>query len=213
MRITKLGHCCLLIEHKGVRILTDPGAFSTAQTTLKNIDLILITHEHVDHIHIESLKEVLKGNPKAIIRTNSGVGKLLDKEGLTYQLLTHGQSATIKDILFEGFGTKHEDIYPTVPIVENTGYLIDEYLFYPGDAFTIPAKKVILLALPVEGPWMKLSEAIDYAKKITPKTCFPVHDGRMRKERTGANYTVIQAALEQEGITFIPIEEMKAYEL
>ena len=38
MNITKLGHCCLLIEEKGLRILTDPGAYSTGQNEIKNID-------------------------------------------------------------------------------------------------------------------------------------------------------------------------------
>ncbi|MBI2052837.1 MAG: MBL fold metallo-hydrolase, partial [Candidatus Ryanbacteria bacterium] len=29
MKITKFGHCCLLIKENGVRILTDPGTYST----------------------------------------------------------------------------------------------------------------------------------------------------------------------------------------
>jgi len=28
MKITKLGHCCLLIETKGKRVLTDPGSYT-----------------------------------------------------------------------------------------------------------------------------------------------------------------------------------------
>ncbi len=30
MKIKKIGHCCLIIETKGVRIMTDPGTFTTA---------------------------------------------------------------------------------------------------------------------------------------------------------------------------------------
>ena len=56
MKITKFGHCCLLIEENGVRILTDPGTYSTQQSEVKNIDFVLITHEHADHFHIDSLK-------------------------------------------------------------------------------------------------------------------------------------------------------------
>jgi L-ascorbate metabolism protein UlaG (beta-lactamase superfamily) len=63
MKITKIGHCCLLIEEKGLRILTDPGAWSEAQNELKNIQLILITHEHQDHFYLDSLKQVLKKQP------------------------------------------------------------------------------------------------------------------------------------------------------
>ncbi|MEK6878040.1 MAG: MBL fold metallo-hydrolase [Nanoarchaeota archaeon] len=60
MNITKYGHCCLLIDINGVRILTDPGNYSTMQDTAENVDFILITHEHSDHLHIDSVKTILK---------------------------------------------------------------------------------------------------------------------------------------------------------
>ena len=50
MKITKFGHSCLLVEENGVRILFDPGSYSTAQNDVKNIDVVLITHEHSDHV-------------------------------------------------------------------------------------------------------------------------------------------------------------------
>ena len=40
MKITKFGHCCLLIEENGVRILTDPGTYSTQQSEVKYIDFV-----------------------------------------------------------------------------------------------------------------------------------------------------------------------------
>ncbi len=91
MKITKLGHCCLIIEDQGKRILTDPGTYSTLQNEVKNIDIVLITHEHADHYHLDSLKIVLQNNPNAKIITNSTVGALLEKEGISYSILEHGQ--------------------------------------------------------------------------------------------------------------------------
>lgn len=79
MKITKLGHCCLIVGTDNLRILTDPGNYSTGQNDAKNIDVILITHEHADHLHLESLIKVLENNPNANIITNQGVGVLLDK--------------------------------------------------------------------------------------------------------------------------------------
>src|SRR3989338_8678379 len=92
MKITKYGHCCLLIEESGVRILTDPGAFSieSGQKDVKNVDIVLITHEHQDHLHIDSVKALLTNNPGVKIFTNESVGKLLAKESLPYELLAHG---------------------------------------------------------------------------------------------------------------------------
>ena len=111
MKITKFGHCCLLIEEQALRILTDPGSYSTGQETAKNIDVILITHEHQDHLHIDSLKNVLKNNPQAKVITNKGVAILLDKEKIEYSLVEDTQSITEKNVLIEGFGQKHAVMY------------------------------------------------------------------------------------------------------
>lgn len=207
MKVTKCGHCCLLIEEKGMRILTDPGAYSTKQNNIKNIDIILITHEHQDHLHIDSLKTVLKNSPQAKIITNKGVAKLLDQEKISYTLIEHEQNTTINGVLIEGFGKKHEDIYKTVVPVDNTGYFIANRLFYPGDAFTDPKKPVDILALPVAGPWMKISEAIEYALKIKPRITFPVHDGMLQKDRLGPVHVLPSKVLPSQGIQFVVIED------
>ncbi len=62
MKIKKIGHCCLVIEINGKRIMTDPGSFinRTGKNWKQCIDLILYTHEHQDHYHLETLKEFLK---------------------------------------------------------------------------------------------------------------------------------------------------------
>ena len=74
MHITKLGHCCLVLEENGVKILTDPGSFTTEPVkAVTGINIILITHEHTDHYHIESIEAVLKNNPGAVVVSNGAV--------------------------------------------------------------------------------------------------------------------------------------------
>ena len=206
MNIKKLGHCCLIIETKGKRILTDPGSYTTVQDEERNIDIVFITHEHPDHLHIESLKRVLSNNPSANIVTNSSVGKLLDAEGIPYQVVGHGTSTTLLDILFEGFGDHHAEIYKEFGQVENTGYFIENKLFYPGDAFTDPGKQVDVLALPVAGPWMKIHEAIDYALLLKPRVVFPVHDGMFEKDKIGPIYRIPTTVFPQNNIEFVQME-------
>lgn len=224
MKITKLGHCCLVVEVNGVRIMTDPGAWSTLQNEATNIDYIFITHEHQDHFHLESLKIVLKNNPKAKIVTNTSVGKLLDKEKVSYELLEHGEAKEFGAVRVEGHGEKHAVIYQDFGQVVNTGYFFANRFFYPGDAFYLPAdlpvrgtqagasaqagnpkKPVEILALPVSGPWMKISDAIDYAKLLKPKVCFPVHDGMLKFNQ--ATRMVSQKFLPPASIEFMDIPE------
>ncbi|OGE87588.1 MAG: hypothetical protein A3J07_02620 [Candidatus Doudnabacteria bacterium RIFCSPLOWO2_02_FULL_49_13] len=205
MKITKYGHCCLLIEESGVRILTDPGAFSieSGQKDVKNVDIVLITHEHQDHLHIDSVKALLTNNPGVKIFTNESVGKLLAKESLPYELLAHGQSYNFKGVNIEGHGDKHAVIYQDYGQVENTGFLVADKLFYPGDAFYNPQKPVEILALPIAGPWLKAQDAIDYAKAVKPKKAFPVHDAIVNIPISGFLYNLYGMFLKADGIEFI----------
>lgn len=207
MRLTKFGHCCLLIEENGVRVLTDPGTYTTAQDEIKNIDVVLITHEHQDHFHIPSVKKILENNPNAIIITNSSVANLLKGNGIeNVKIVDDGKSIGIKNLNFEAFGKDHAVIYKEMGLVENTGYFIGPRLFYPGDAFYDPKKKVEILATPFAGPWMKISEAIEYVLKLKPKKCFPVHDGGLNPSGQGFSRRVAPLLFEKEGIEFISLE-------
>lgn len=200
----------MVIEEQGVKILLDPGAYSTGQKEVMGVNVILITHEHPDHLDPNSLKIILENNPMAKIFTNAGVGKVLSKEGIAYELLTHGKSIEIRGVRIEGREEKHTEIYPTLPTVYNTGYLIANRFFYPGDALTQPNKQVEILALPVAAPWMKLAQAIDYAKELKPKICFPVHDGMLKI--IGPVHRLPESILTPEGIQFTVLEEGEGYE-
>lgn len=205
MRVTKFGHCCLLIEENGLRILTDPGSYTTAQTEVKDLDIILITHEHPDHLHTESLKTAIQNNPQARVITNAAVGKLLDEAGIKYEVINDKDSITVKDVLIEAREEEHAVIYPTLSRVRNTGFLFANKFFYPGDAFIKPGKPIEILALPVAGPWVKISDAIDYALELQPKRCFPVHDGMLKSG--GPFHLVPPQILGPKGIAFEVIEE------
>ena len=201
MKITKLGHCCLLIEDNGTRILTDPGAWTTRQNEIIDLDLILITHEHPDHFHLDSLKIVMENNPAAQIITNKSVAALLEGKEYSVVIVEDGQSQRIKTALIQGFGEEHAPIYLSYGQVKNTGYLINDVFFYPGDALTHPKKPIKILALPVVGPWLKLADAISYALEIKPEICFPVHDGML--QITGPFHRLPQTVLQQQGIDFV----------
>ncbi len=213
MKIKKLGHCCFVAEPKtGVRIMTDPGAFSNLQNDEKNINAILITHEHSDHLHIDSLKKVLENNPDAIVITNTSVGKILTDASIKYVKVEEGEKYEIEGVEIKGFGNLHAEIYNNYGQVQNTGYLIDN-LCYPGDSFyNYVDAKIDILALPVCGPWMKSKDAIEYAKNIRPRVVFPVHDG-MLQDFFPVFWKLPEHFLKEENIGFKKLELGKEEDL
>ncbi len=210
MNITKFGHCCLLIEAKELRILTDPGNYNVTPD-VGDVDVILITHEHQDHLHVESLRVILAKNPDAQVISHASVGKILEEVGITCTPTASSEEQIIKGVAIESSGTEHACIHHDLPKVQNTGFYIDKTLFYPGDSFHNPEKNITLLALPVAGPWMRLEEAIEYAKAIRPKAVFPVHDGVLRQGiELGPTRRIPTMLLEPLGITYVDMTEGSA---
>src|SRR3990167_5863296 len=211
MKITKLGHCCLIIEEAGVKILTDPGIYSTAQNDVTDIDCIVITHEHGDHLHLDSIKTILSRNNNIKIISNSAVGAILEKEGIVFDLVEHGQEKQIGDMLIEGHGTKHAEIFEEYGQVLNTGYFFNNRLFYPGDALYNPQRPVEILAFPTPGSWSNTKESINYVFDLKPKKCFPVHDGMFKT--TSFLYNTFNLLIPKRSIEVILPELGKSFEV
>lgn len=211
MKIKKLGHCCLVVNINGVKIMTDPGSYTiTEQEAEKNINIILITHEHQDHLHVDSLKNVLVNNPNAIIITNTGVGKILDEAGVKYEILDGINSKDYFGVNIEAHDCKHEEIFEEIGQVQNTGYFIGQRLFYPGDSLYNPPKSVEILALSVAGPWVKVKDFMKYALEVKPKICFPVHDGALQGS-FGSAHRVPSLVLPKFNITFKTLEREEEF--
>lgn len=213
MIITKLGHCCLHIEVDGKRILTDPGMFTADQHVRADIDLIIITHEHADHVHVESLRALVTANPACQVVTNSAVGKLLDEAGIAYTILEGTEIAEVAGIALAAHDAPHAEIYEQFGQVQNTGYFIAKRLFYPGDAYAVPAEPVEILALPVAGPWACVKDVAAYALTVKPEHAFPVHDAVLSEAGIGFTHGTIGTILNQHQIDFHPLKAGKTLEL
>jgi len=211
MKVTKFGHCCLLIEEREARLLTDPGSYSNGYTEIEKIDAILITHEHSDHLHVPSLKKVLEKNPHAKVFTNLDTAKRLKDAQISFELLSYGKNIHVKGVLIEAYGERHEKIYGNTPDCDNTGFFIAGKFFYPGDAFTDPKRPIDVLALPVAGPWVMLGDSIKYGKKLKPRLAFPVHDGGLK--HLGSVNSLPASELAKDGIEFIILEHGIEYEV
>jgi L-ascorbate metabolism protein UlaG (beta-lactamase superfamily) len=175
---------------------------------VRDLDAILITHEHQDHMSISVLKALVAANPGATIITQEGVGRILNEEHIPYQRIADGSEISIKGVSVKSFGHEHACVHQEIPLIQNTGFLIGGRLFYPGDALYNPNVSVEVLALPVSAPWLKISEAVDYARAVKPKKVFPVHDGMLRQDhRLGPTRRVPMTLLEPHGIEYIDMTE------
>lgn len=205
MRITKYAHSCLLIEIDGARILTDLGSWNPEVPEVSSLTAILITHEHADHFDIEKLKTLVSKNPEAKFITHAAVGAKLQEAGIEYTSIESGERIEVNGVSIESCGTDHAIIYGTTSPCRNTGYLIADKFYIPGDALhDTPSKQIEILALPTGGPWMKVSEAIDYAKQLKPKVVIPIHDAMYTEAvRETAIPRWIGAPIEEVGIKFV----------
>ena len=214
MTITKYGHCCLLIEIAGKRVLTDPGAFSEGFTELTDIDLILITHEHSDHLHTESLRAILEKNPQAKVVANAGVGRILRELNIAYVEAIDQLVTTVANLRLKAYQGQHAEIIGDFGLVQNTGFLLEDgEFFYPGDSYIVPAEKVGVLAAPVAGPWCKVAEAIHYVLEVAPKVVVPVHDAVLSEVGKRGVYEHFTRELKKNDIGFVALIDREKREL
>lgn len=215
MKVTKYAQSCLVIEEGGVKILTDIGSYSETVPDVTGLAAVLITHEHQDHFDLEKLKEVLARNPDAQVITHAAVGEKLTEEGIDWTAIESGETITVFGITIKSFGTEHAIIYGDSSPCRNTGFLIAGKLFMPGDALhDVPDTQVEILALPTGGPWHKMSEAIDYAKKINPRVAFPIHDAMYTEHYKESSIPRwIGGKLEEVGISFVNMTEGETQQL
>lgn len=179
MKITHFGHACVLVEIERdggtVRLLFDPGAYSTDFEGVRDLDAVLITHEHPDHVDVARLAPLIAENPTAWLIVDPGSSKLLQDAGMGHKTVGKGDSITVAGVSIQVLAGDHAVIHPDLPCAHNNGYLVDGRLLHPGDAFVLPPQPVDILLLPTGGPWMKVSEAIDYLRSVAPRTAIPIH--------------------------------------
>lgn len=176
MRITHFGHACVLVElpQPGARILIDPGTYSADFEQLRDLDLILVTHAHPDHLDADRLHALAQHNPNATIVHSPGATTVLT--GLTTTVAVPGDKLTVSGVEITVTGTgEHACIHADLPGSDNNGYLIGGLVLHPGDALDPPGADVDVLLAPAGGPWLKIGESIDYVRAIAPRVVVPIH--------------------------------------
>lgn len=192
MKITKYPQSCLMIETNNKRILIDAGSLKYQDKFLvewKKVDIILITHKHVDHIKRDVLKdinvpiystqEVQNTYPEItfnIVKEND----VLEFNGIKIEVVkaVHGYNPMLKN------GGQ---------VFENVGYIIDDgkhRLYTTSDTICFNNEyKADIVALPVtaHGLTMSAFESSLFAKELDAQLVLPIHMDN-EKFPTDVNY-------------------------
>jgi len=187
VHITKYTHSCLRIDSGHSILVVDPGAFSE-RAALTGADAVLITHEHFDHLDVDAVAEAVAQRPELRVFAHADV---LGKLGAVAEAVTAvapGEEFTAAGFTVTAYGGEHALIHPEIPRIANLAYLIadaDDSVYHPGDSFTVPAGAVVeTLFVPLNAPWMKLAESIDFVRAVKPRRAYALHDALLNE--TGA---------------------------
>jgi L-ascorbate metabolism protein UlaG (beta-lactamase superfamily) len=213
MRLTKLGHSCLLVEEGRARILMDPGTFSDGFQSLEGLTAVCFTHQHVDHLDQDRLRGLLDRNPGVRVVADRGSAESLGRTGAEVEVVHDGDELELGGVGVLVAGRDHAIVHPDVPVVPNVGYLVGGRLFHPGDAFTVPGQPVEVLAVPAGAPWLKVSEAIDYLRQVRPRVAVPVHEKLLSAAGISAHYGQLERLGAGDGASFRVLDDGRPVEL
>lgn len=196
--ITFIKHGSLMLTYDGLQIQVDPVTMFADYTTFPKADIILVTHEHGDHLDSVAINQLSKNNTRIIINQSSrdiiskgDVMKNGDNLRLTDNIELEAVPAYNTTEGREKFHPRHRD----------NGYIIiieDLRIYIAGDTEDIPEMKEIkdidIAFLPVNQPYtMTVDQAINAAKMFSPKILYPYHF-------SDTNVKPIKTRLENSGI-------------
>ncbi len=176
MRFNKYSHACVRIESDGAVLVIDPGEF-TERSALSGVDAVLITHEHADHLDVEALTDALATRPSVRIFTHAAVAAHLGDLAEVTTIVASGERFAAAGFRVRAHGGWHAVIHPEIPPVPNLGFLVEESIYHPGDSFDLPLDAdVQTLLVPISGPWLKVSDSIDFVRAAQPRRAIALHD-------------------------------------
>ena len=184
LKITFIGHATLVFQHGGLVVHVDPVAQYADYSLQPKADIILVTHDHGDHLDpkaidaIRTEKTVLVGTAKCAAKVTGmmamGNGESRDVRGVRIEAVP-AYNIVNKRPTGEPFHAKGD----------GNGYVLtfgDKRVLVAGDTENTPEikalKNIDIAFLPMNLPYTMTPEMVaDAAKAFAPKILYPYHYG------------------------------------
>jgi L-ascorbate metabolism protein UlaG (beta-lactamase superfamily) len=206
-RATYVGHATALIEVGGVRVLTDPilsgriahlrrhgGAVDAG--SLGDLDAVLVSHAHLDHLHAASLRQLAVKRPQPALVIPRGLRRHVAKLGFErIHELTAGEQIEIAGLSIAATHADHDTRrHPFGPPAEAVGYLLGppgRQTYFAGDTDVFPGMETLAADLdvalipvwgwgPTLGPGhLDPAGAAAALRLLRPRLAIPIHWGTL----------------------------------
>jgi L-ascorbate metabolism protein UlaG (beta-lactamase superfamily) len=202
-RITWVGHATVALEIGGARLLTDPVLRSRVAHlrrhapppdphVLAGLDAVLVSHMHLDHLDVPSLR-MLGRDVRVIVPR--GAGAVLERAGFARVTeLGVGEETSVADATVTAVEAEHDGRrHPLGPAAETLGFEIagEHRVYFAGDTDIFPGMEALagrhdLALLPIWG-WgptlgpghMDPEAAARAAALLRPRVVVPIHWGTL----------------------------------
>ena len=211
LKITFIGHGTVMFTFEGKIIHVDPVGRYADYSQLPKADLILITHEHGDHLDAKVIK-IISSEKTALVLTEKCVEKAKIEDGI---IMKNGDIKTVQNLKIEAipaYNIKHmrSPGNPYHPKGVGNGYIItfgDKRVYVAGDTENTPEMKALknidIAFLPMNLPYTMTPEMVaDAAKAFMPKILYPYHYGNTDTSK------IVELLKDVEGIE-VRIRDMK----
>jgi len=178
LSIAFIGHGTLMFNYAGKVIQVDPVSMYADYSTLPKADVILVTHEHGDHLDAKAIQAASK--PDTTVIVNAASAKNLPDA----VVMKNGDTKTVAGIGIEAVPAYNPE-KQFHPKGNGNGYVLtfgDKRVFVAGDTENVPEikalKNIDIAFLPMNLPFtMNPEQVADTAKAMRPKILYPYHYG------------------------------------
>lgn len=184
LKITFVGHGTLMFTFDGKIIHVDPVFREADYTKMPKADLVLITHEHGDHLDLKAIKAIRTEKTELVLtkRCSQDVkGGIVMKNGDVKKV----GGLKIEAVPAYNIVHKRSNGQAFHPKNVGNGYVItlgDKRVYVAGDTENTPEmkklKKIDIAFLPMNLPYTMTPEMVaDAARAFKPKILYPYHFG------------------------------------